>query len=308
MSERVAVIGLGRIGGPMAGHLHRAGLLAAVYDPHPERLAPLGTRAAPTPAAAAAAGEIVLIPLGTGVRDLAADATEAPTSDYVEGLLFGPEGILAGARPGALIIDMTTGDPRRTRRLAPLVRERGCEFIDSPISGAEARARDATLSVMTAGPRAAYERALPVLRHLGTEIRHVGPLGAGHTAKLLQNLLTCMNAAALAEVTALAERAGLDRETFVAVANAGVGASHVSRVKGPRMVQRAYADSVDQVYYQAEVIRLCLGIGREHGAPTRLAEAVALLFGQALDQGLAAVDTAALVEMLAPGEQVPHAD
>lgn len=299
MNQRVAVIGLGKIGTPMAGHLQRAGMLAAVYDPHAARLEPFGTAAARTPAEAAGAAAIVIVPLATGVSDPAADKTEAPTSDYMERVLLGPEGVLAGARPGTLVVDMTTGDPSRTRRLEAAVRGAGCELMDAPISGAEPRARDATLSIMAAGSPEAYERALPVFRTLGTEIRHVGPLGTGHTVKLLQNLVVCMNTAALAEATALAERVGIDRETFLAVVNAGVGASHASRVKAERIVNRAYGDSVDQIYYQAEVMRLAVGISRENGGYGRLTEETDQLFQLAGSSGLWEQDVSALVEAIA---------
>lgn len=303
MVPRVAVIGLGRIGTPMAGHLQRAGVLAAVHDPHPSRLEPFAAVATPTPAAAAAAAEIVLIPLPTGVQDPVVDATEPPSSDYVERVLLGTDGILAGVRPGTLIVDMTTGDPQRTLRLAPRVHAAGCELMDAPISGAESRARDATLSIMAAGSREAFGRALPVFRLLGTEIRHVGPLGSGHTLKLLHNLVACINVAALAEVTALAERAGIDRATFLAAVNAGVAASHMSRVKGPRIVERSYADSVDQVYYQAEVVRLALGLARERRFPAGLAAETDRLMQLAGQLGLWTADTAALIEATVRREQ-----
>lgn len=303
MASCVAIIGLGRIGTPMAGHLQRAGVLAAVYDPHPARLGPFRSVAASTPAAAASAAEIVLIPLATGVHDPIVDATEPPSSRYVERVLLGPDGVLAGARPGTLIVDMTTGDPQRTRRLAPRVQAAGCELMDAPISGAESRARDATLSIMAAGSREAFQRALPVLQLLGSEICHVGPLGTGHTLKLLHNLVACIIVAALAEVAVLAERAGIDRTTFMAAINAGVAASHMSRVKGPRIVERSYADSVDQIFYQAEVVRLALGLARELGHSPRLAAETNRLMQLAGQLGLGTADTAALIEVTGRREQ-----
>jgi len=301
VTERVAVIGVGKIGGSMAGHLLKAGVLAAVYDPHPGRLAPFAEQglACSTPAAAAQKASIVIVPLPTGWKDPVADPTEPPTSAYMEQILLGTEGVLKGARPGTLVVDMTTGDPNRTRRLAPAVAAAGCAFMDAPISGAEARAKDATLLIMPAGEPADYERLLPVLRHLGTEIRYMGPLGTGHTAKLLHNLLVVMNEAALCEATALAELAGIDRERFMTVVNAGVANSHMSRWKGPRIVARDYANSVDQITYQNGVLHLVAAIIASLRFDAPLARSTERYFQSAVAQGYSEADTACLVDVIA---------
>jgi 3-hydroxyisobutyrate dehydrogenase len=198
-STRVGYAGLGLMGKPMAFNLIKAGFPLTVYNrtrSRAEDLEAAGARVADSLAQLAAQVD-VLCTCVTGPKD-------------VEQVYLGEDGVLAGARPGTLLIDMSTIDPATHQRIAAAARERGCEYLDAPVSGGVTGARDATLAIMCGGDAAAYERAVPVLRAMGQHLYHCGPTGAGATAKLINNFMSAANTLAACEGLVMGARAGLD--------------------------------------------------------------------------------------------------
>ena len=173
----VAVIGLGSMGGRIACRLVAQGHAVSGLDARPGRAAELGLTAAPDLAAAAAA-DIVLLSL--------------PSSREVEQVVAGAGGLAEHARPGLLVVDLTTAEPASTRRLQALLAARGADLLDAGISGGTGPAETGTLTLMIGGDPASLERALPVLRDVGSTLVHLGGPGNGHAAKAVNNFLNAI--------------------------------------------------------------------------------------------------------------------
>ncbi|HUL69517.1 MAG TPA: NAD(P)-dependent oxidoreductase [Gemmatimonadales bacterium] len=225
MPPRVSFLGLGAIGTPMASHLvgrydlavwNRTAARAEVFvQQH-------GGRAVPTPRAAATGSSVVF--------------TCLPTSRDLERLLDGPDGLEGGLERGALLIDCTSGDPATSIRIAQRLAMRGVGFIDAPVSGGTNGAAAGTLTVMAGGAEADVQRGRPYLESFATRIEHVGPVGAGHALKAINNSLLAVNILALAEGLAGLAKAGVAPRKALEVLNASSGRSFVSEVLVPERV------------------------------------------------------------------------
>lgn len=222
---RVAFLGLGAIGTPMAAHLARDHELT-VWNRTAERARAFAeryrTRAAATPREA--------------VTDAAAIVTCLPTSAEVESLLYGSDGVVSGAAPDALFLDCTSGDPATSRRIASRLAERGIAFADAPVSGGTNGAEAGTLTVMVGGDAATFERARPVLASFGKRIVHMGPVGTGDAMKAVNNALLGVNIQAIGEALASLARAGVEPRLAIETLNASSGRSFVSEQLVPERV------------------------------------------------------------------------
>jgi 3-hydroxyisobutyrate dehydrogenase len=209
----------------MAAHLARRGPLT-VWNRTAERArefaAAHGCTAAATPREAAAAADAVV--------------TCLPTSRDVESLLDGPAGLLAGLRPGSLLLDCTSGDPAGSRRIAARLAERGVAFADAPVSGGTNGAEAGTLTVMVGADPETFARARPTLSAFGSRIDHVGPVGAGDAVKAINQALLGLNILAVGEGLAALVKAGVDPRTALGVINASSGRSFVSESLVPDRV------------------------------------------------------------------------
>jgi 3-hydroxyisobutyrate dehydrogenase len=181
-----------------------------------------GARAAATPRELAEEAEVVV--------------TCLPTSAEVAALLEGPDGLLAGLRPGALVLDCTSGDPETSRRIAERLAGQGVAFADAPVSGGTNGAEAGTLTVMVGGDPAVVERARPVLAAFGSRIEHMGPVGAGHAMKAVNNALLALNILAVGEGLAALAKAGVAPRKAVEVLNGSSGRSFVSETLVPERV------------------------------------------------------------------------
>jgi 3-hydroxyisobutyrate dehydrogenase len=220
----VAFLGLGAIGAPMAAHLARRGGLTVwnrTAATAREFAARHGATVAATPREAAAA-DLVVTCLGT--------------SADVASLLDGADGLLAGLRPGALLLDCTSGDPATSRRIADRLAERGVAFADAPVSGGTNGAEAGTLTIMVGADEATFARARPVLEAFGRRIEHVGPVGAGDALKAVNNALLAANILAVGEGLAALAKAGVAPRVALDVVNASSGRSFVSEVLVPERV------------------------------------------------------------------------
>jgi 3-hydroxyisobutyrate dehydrogenase len=222
---RVGFLGLGAIGSPMAAHLARRDELM-VWNRTSSRAeafaARYGCRAAATPRELASQAQVVI--------------TCLPTSREVEAVLEGADGLEAGLRSGALFIDCTSGDPASSRRIAQRLSRYSVAFVDAPVSGGVVGAEAGTLTIMVGGDGGAFDRARPVLAAFGKRIEHLGPVGAGHAMKAVNNALIAVNILALGEGLAALVKAGVPARTAVNVLNASNGRSFVSEVLVPERV------------------------------------------------------------------------
>jgi 3-hydroxyisobutyrate dehydrogenase len=221
----VAFLGLGAIGAPMAAHLAARGSLL-VWNRTAARANEFASthavQAVRTPREAAAEADVVV--------------TCLPTSREVEALLDGPDGLLAGVRAGALLLDCTSGDPATSRRIAAILVRHRVAFADAPVSGGVSGALAGTLTVMVGADADTFLRARPVLQAFGKRIEHVGPVGAGHAVKAINNALLAVNLLAVGEGLAALVKAGVPARSALDVINASSGRSFVSEVLVPERV------------------------------------------------------------------------
>ena len=222
---RIGFLGLGAIGRPIAGHLARAHQLR-VWNRTATRAASFagetGAEAVATPLDAAREAEVVF--------------TCLPNSPEVEEVLAGKSGLEAGLGQGAVLVDLTSGIPAASRRIAERLSNRGIEWLDAPVSGGTAGAEAATLTIMAGGEAAVFARVLPVLELFGKRIVHVGPAGAGHALKAVHNMLIAVNVFALGEGLTTLARAGVAPRTALDVINNANGRSFVSERLVPERV------------------------------------------------------------------------
>lgn len=229
MGQHVALIGAGAMGGAIGTRLLETGHRLRVFDPDPEKVAALverGATASASAAAAAAVSDVVILSLNA-VR-------------IVEAAAFGPAGVAEGARPGTLIIDMSSIDPAATRTLAARASERGLAWVDSPLSGGAPKALIGQLTLMAGGDAADVSRAHEVLRDVSSNFTHMGPSGAGQATKLINQVLCGIGFLAVAEATALAEDAGVDAAKIPQALRGGRADSAILQEYMPRFAARDY--------------------------------------------------------------------
>jgi 3-hydroxyisobutyrate dehydrogenase len=228
---RIGFMGIGIMGGSMAGHLQAAGHPMTIANrsrgPRVQALLDAGADWAGTPAALAAACDVVITIVGF--------------PQDVEQVWLGADGLLAGAKPGTLLIDMTTSSPRLAVQLAEAAAAKGCAALDAPVSGGDVGARNAALSIMVGGDAAAFARAEPVFARMGKTIRHMGGPGAGQHTKMANQIAIASAVMGVAEALSYARRAGLEGEAVLAALAPGAAGSSQLTVMGPKMLAGDYA-------------------------------------------------------------------
>ena len=293
--ERIAFLGLGIMGRPMAANLVKAGFKVTVWNRTRERAeefaaehADAGVRVASRPVAAVGAAQAAI--------------TMVPDAPEVEQVLFGPDGAAEGLSMVDLAIDMSTIRPSASREIGERLRqERGAGFLDAPVTGSRPKAEDGTLTIMVGGDAADFERARPVLDAMGELVVHAGPQGHGSMIKLINNTLAAVNAEALAEALRLAERAELDTDKLRQVVGAGSGNSTMLELKARPMLERDL-DPLFKLEHMLKDVRHFLSEARELGVQTPVAERAEAIYADADAMGLGGSDFAAVIEALAPKE------
>lgn len=259
-------VGIGNMGAPMAGRLLDAGHALVIFDSRGEATAPLAARGARRARSAAEVGslaETVLVSL--------------PTPDIVHAVALGPDGIAAGSCVKRLV-DLSTSGPRMAARLAHDLGARGIGFVDSPVSGGVAGARAGTLAVMTACPRADFDRLRPLLAVIGKPF-HVGErAGLGQMMKLVNNLLSGAALAITSEAMLLGAKSGLDADTMVEVLNAGSGRNSATQDKFPRAILPRRFDAGFATGLMYKDLKLCLEEAEALGLTLWVASAVRQLW------------------------------
>ncbi|WP_219416688.1 2-hydroxy-3-oxopropionate reductase [Pseudonocardia nigra] len=280
---RIAFIGLGIMGGPMAGHLVDVGHDVIGYDLHRaavDALAARGGHAAADVAEAVSGAEVVI--------------TMVPDSPDVEAITLGPGGIYATARLGTLHIDCSTIRPDVARRVAEAGADRGIRVVDAPVSGGEAGAVEAVLSIMVGGEAADVEAARPYLDVVGRTVVHVGPSGAGQTVKAANQLIVAGNIQLVAEALVFLEAHGVDIDASTSVLAGGLAGSTVLDRKASGMRAREFAPG-----FRIDLHHKDMGIvteaARAAGVAIPLGAHVAQLVGALRAQGHGRLDHSALL-------------
>ncbi|HEV7715865.1 MAG TPA: NAD(P)-dependent oxidoreductase [Steroidobacteraceae bacterium] len=231
---RIGFIGLGVMGLPMAGHLAKAGYALTAYDISPESMTRLkqahpATTLADSAQALAAMSDIVI--------------TMLPSGREVRAVALGPNGILQGFKPGGLLLDTSSSEPEFTKEISQGLAAGGVTMVDAPVSGAEAGAIAAELVFMVGGEASAVARVKPLLDVLGRKMFHLGPVGAGHAMKSINNLITSVTFLATAEGLVIGKAYGLDPAVMNDVLNESTGMSWISRTHiSQRILSRRFDD------------------------------------------------------------------
>ena len=250
---RVGFVGLGTMGGAMAANVARAGFEVTAWNRTQGRaseLAELGVVLADSPAAVASASDVIV----TIVSD---------TPD-VEAVLFGPEGVAAGAASGALVVDMSTISPSATRDFAARLAEQGVAMLDAPVSGGSEGAKKGTLTIFVGGDASDLERARPALEAMGTTITLVGPIGSGQAVKAVNQVILAGTYLGVAEGIVLAIKAGLDVEQVVGALSGGVAQSWVLANRSGRMLENDYPLGFKVALHRKD-LGIALQLARETG-------------------------------------------
>ncbi len=223
--KTIGFIGLGIMGKPMAKNLLKAGYDLTVHDIIPERMSDLAAAGAKTATCGkevAAASEVVI--------------TMLPNSPQVKQAVLGPGGVLEGARPGLILIDMSSIAPAAAREIAARCAERGVAMLDAPVSGGEPKAVQGTLAIMAGGPEDVYEKVKDILGAMGSSVIRIGEIGSGNLAKLANQIIVALNIAAMSEAMVLAAKAGADAETVYQAIRGGLAGSAVLEAKMPMVL------------------------------------------------------------------------
>lgn len=264
-------VGVGRMGEPMA-RLYAPEHETILFDSRRPVADALGAEIG-----CAVVGEVASVPdtVDTVILML-------PASSVVEAVLL-DQGLLARVPSGGLLIDMGSSVPASTRRLASAAAERGVGYVDAPVSGGVAKARAGQLSILVGGDLADVDRARPHLAPLGSTVHHVGPSGAGHAAKALNNLASASNLAAAAEVLTVARSCGIAPRTMVAVLNSSTGRSQASEVKYPQHVLTGAWDSGFALDLMIKDLDIALDLAHDQGATTLVTTAARAAAARARD-------------------------
>ena len=291
--ERIAFLGLGTMGAAMAANLLRAGFEVVVWNRSLGRapeLDELGATRAATPAEAAAASDVVVICV-----------SDTPDVDAV---LFAPDGVAAGARPGTLVIDCSTISPGATRDFAARLAAGGVALVDAPVSGGSEGAQKATLTIFVGGEPADADRARPVLAALGKTITHVGPIGSGQAVKAVNQVILAGTYLGVAEGIVLAMKSGLDVAQVVEALGGGAAQSWVLANRSGRMIANDYPLGFKVALHRKD-LGIALRLAGETGADLPVASLAADLEAALIDDGHADDDMSALARSIRARSGLP---
>ena len=282
----IGFIGIGAMGRPMAVNLLKAGFHLTVYDLNQEvvqQLIEMGACSAATPKELAVDADVVI--------------TMLPNFDVVQSVLDGADGVLAGVREAAVIIDMSTVAPNQTRRMAALAKEKGVSYLDAPVSGGVGGAAKGALTIMVGGPAVVIEQVMGIFNVLGKKVYRVGDVGAGDAIKLVNNLLLGVNMAAVAEAMVVGVKAGLDPQVLLEIISSSSGSSYALETKMPKFIMKGNFDPGFAIDLQFKDLELATQTGKDLGVPLILTNLAQQIFEQARAAGLGGEDISAVIKV-----------
>lgn len=282
----IGFIGLGIMGKPMAQNLIKAGHSLTVYNKSAasvEELAAAGAQRGTSSSDVAARSDIVI--------------TMLPDGPDVEQAVLGAGGVLEGARPGTIVVDMSSINPLVSQKVAAACAAKGVEFVDAPVSGGEPKAIDGTLAIMAGGKREVFERVEPVLKAMGSSVVLTGPVGAGNVTKLANQIMVACNIAAMGEALALATKAGLDPDVVFQAVKGGLAGSAVLNAKAPMVISRNFKPGF-RVRLHHKDLRNALQAAESMSVPLPLTERVQQMIANLMENGKGELDHSAIVQYL----------
>jgi 3-hydroxyisobutyrate dehydrogenase len=286
-SVKVAFIGVGVMGGPMAGHLAKAGHAMTVYNRTPAKaqawVAKHGGRCAATPAAAAEGADIVIACVGN--------------DDDVREVTLGGDGAFRGMRRGAIFVDHTTASATVAEEIAAAARGRGLHFLDAPVSGGQSGAEQGVLTVMVGGDEAPFEQARPVISRYARAVTLMGPSGAGQKTKMVNQICVAGVVQGLAEGLAFALHAGLDAKRVIEVISKGAASSWQMENRGNTMVDGKF-DFGFAVDLMRKDLRIATEEARANGAQLPSTALIDQFYAKLQREGGGRLDTSSLIRLL----------
>jgi len=260
--EKIGFIGLGIMGKPMSKNLIKAGHRLVVYDilPKPvEELKQAGAEVGTSPSDVASKANIII--------------TMLPNSPHVKQAVLGEKGIIEGAEPGALVVDMSSIAPLVAREVSAELAKKKIRMLDAPVSGGEPKAIDGTLSIMVGGVKADFEQMVAIFKAMGSSAVLTGAIGAGNVTKLANQIIVAVNIAAVSEALVLATKAGVDPHLVYQAIRGGLAGSTVLDTKAPLMMDRKFSPGF-RVNLHIKDLGNVLETSHEVGVPLPLAAAV----------------------------------
>ena len=286
MAEQIGFVGLGIMGKPMARNLMQAGYALTVYDIVGEPVEELATEGA-TPAASSA--------------EVAATTdkiiTMLPDSADSERAILGPNGVLEGAKPGSIVIDMSSISPIVSQKIAAECARQGVAMLDAPVSGGEPGAINGTLAIMVGGPQEVFDQCVDLLRVMGGNVALTGEVGAGNTTKLANQIIVALNITALSEALVLAQKAGVDPEKVFQAIRGGLAGSAVMEAKAPMMLERNFQAGFRIRLHQKD-LRNVLQAAQELNVPLPATALVQQMLGALVNAGESEADHSALLHFV----------
>jgi 3-hydroxyisobutyrate dehydrogenase len=285
MQQRVGVVGLGNMGGGIARNFQKKGVSLMVWDVAPGARSPFeglpGVEIAPPGEMAARCGVIFFV---------------VPATPEIAGCLEGADGVLARAAEGLVLYDFTTSHPAATRELAAKAAARGIAYLDAGMSGGAAGAQAGTLTLMIGGDRAAFERTRTLLEAIAGQIFYLGGSGAGHTMKLIHNMVLHTIFLATCEGGRMARSAGIDLADMIAVFNVSNARSFISEVRFPKHILSGKWDGRSRVYNLRKDVSMAVDLAAELEAKVPLGTVTRDLLDAAMGQGMQETDFTRIYE------------
>ena len=286
VTSNIGFIGLGIMGKPMALNLHQAGHTVFVHARRAESMAPLaeaGCTACATAAEAAAQADVIFIMV-------------SDTHD-VKQVLFADGGVAQGAKPGSVVVDMSTISPTATRRYAERLAERGIAMLDAPVSGGDVGAINGTLSIMVGGQADVFERVKPLFECMGKNIVHIGDHGAGQVAKACNQIVVGVTIEAVAEALTFARKSGVDVAKVREALMGGFAASRILDIHGKRMLENNYQPGFKTKLHQKDM-NIVMQTAHELGLALPAAALVTQHMNALMGSGDAELDSAAVMKVI----------
>ena len=285
-NSTIGFIGLGIMGKPMARNLMKAGYPLVVHNRSHgavEELSKEGAQPATSAEEVAARSEVII--------------TMLPDSPDVELVYAGEQGVFAGAKPGVLLIDMSSISPVVARTLAKYAEQRSLDMLDAPVSGGEAGAIGATLSIMIGGKASAVERAMPIFQTLGKNIVHVGDAGAGQVTKAANQMVVGTTIAIVGEALVLAAKAGVDPAKVRQALLGGFAQSKILEVHGQKMLEHNFKPGF-RIRLHEKDMKIAMAAGAEYGVPLMVTSQVAQMMTAMKSMGNGELDHSGLVRFV----------
>jgi 2-hydroxy-3-oxopropionate reductase len=290
--SNIGFIGLGIMGRPMAKNLLKAGHKLVVYDivqSSVDDVASNGGARGESSSDVASKSDIVI--------------TMLPDGPDVEAAMFGPAGVLEGARPGCIVVDMSSISPTVAQKVGAACAAKGIGFLDAPVSGGEPKAIDGTLAIMVGGEAGVFEKVKPILEKMGSSVLLTGPVGAGNVTKLANQIMVACNIAAMGEALVLATRAGLDPEVVFNAVKGGLAGSTVLNAKAPMVIGRNFKPGFRIRLHQKD-LRNALLAGDSMKVPLPLTSLVQQMLITLMNEGKGDLDHSAIVNYIEQGAGV----